>query len=67
MRQISFEELGSIIEITELPDDTYSGDESPDVIEYGKSYTLYKLLAEMLINSDNTASVNILHYLNEVK
>lgn len=67
MRQISFQELNTQIEITELPDDTYSGDESPDVIEYGKSYTLYKLLAEMLINSDNTASVNILHYLNEVK
>lgn len=67
MRQISFDELSNIIEITELPDDTYSWDESPDIIEYGKSYTLYELLSEMLINSDNTASVNILSYLNAVK
>lgn len=65
MRYTRLDELSEIVKINELPDDTMSGDEYPDLIEFGKEYSLYTLLAEMLINSDNTASLNLFQYISK--
>ena len=67
MRYTSFDELQKIIQITKVPEDTFSWDEYPDLIKYWENYSLYTLLAEMLINSDNTASLNLFEYMSQNK
>jgi len=67
MRQLSFDELSTIILVSEVPTDTYSWDLVPDKVQVWKRYSLYALLSEMLINSDNTAATALLWYLNTEK
>ena len=64
MRQVDPQELNTQITIqeSEISLDLY--DKPIDNIQVWNTYTLYELLSEMLIHSDNTAATSLLEYLN---
>lgn len=67
MRQITPWELENKIMITDSDINTFWFNTLTDVIEIWKSYSLWALLSEMLINSDNTGATALLNYLNTYK
>lgn len=64
IKQSSPAELQQEILITQTEKDSSQGDVDQTSIQAWKSYSLFFLLSEMLIHSDNTASNALLNYLN---
>lgn len=67
MRQVSSEDLQKVIPITKAPTNSWQWDFEVDNIKTWQSYSIYELLSEMLIHSDNNAAIALLDYLNTEK
>ena len=67
MRQITPTELEKTITITSSTKDLFEWDFYEDNIELWQTYSIYTLLSEMLIHSDNNAATWLLEYLNTEK
>lgn len=67
MRQVPPDDIEKTITITNSPKDTWQWDFAVDNIKVWQSYSIYELLSEMLINSDNNAAIALLEYLNTEK
>lgn len=64
MKQISIDDLQNIVNIKTSPQESFEWEFEEDNIKVWQNYSIYTLLSEMLINSDNTAALWILEYLN---
>jgi hypothetical protein len=67
MRQVDALDLEKHIIVSTSAKDTLQWNVTKDTIKSWKSYTIFTLLSEMLIHSDNNAAITLLAYLNSEK